>query len=802
MAQEVVISSVIQIRRDTTDNWRESSLILKEGELAYDRTANILKVGDGSSPFEELPVPVGGLDSVLDQRIQTLETGKAEKADVYTKTEADEKTEALQSGKADRTEVYTKAEADAKVETLVPKKLTGSKGTALIFNEADGGGAKFEHPDGLASFVGVNDGAEGSPLAQIYADRLTDGKYVGTRINVYEDKIYYHSKATRQQPEVPANDASEYELAVQKDVQAVDTKLSALSEACCKKAELSGQVGPMIQAALTEKLTDGVLFHYKGSAENAEALESKKQDAKLGDVYQVGETEGPKELYIYDGDTFDSLGAAGRISLDGYLKGTDLPQTVLAGAVTATPEAEKIVLSVNGYGTGDGSFSNPAPQTAELPKVGESTAGLMLPADKKKLDSLDGSVRTLEQTVSTMGETVRTTGETVTELQSTTGTHGTKLTELEKAKEEHGTKLTELGNTIEEHGTQLTKLEGTVGEHKTKLAGLEKTTGEQGTKLDTLQSTVEGHTSQLGTLQDTTQGHTSQLTTLQSTTGEHTATLTTLESTTQGHTTQLTKLESTVEGHKAQLTALETSSGEHDTKLAELEGTTKGHTSQLGTLESTTQGHTDRLTAAEKKQTELEGKQTEQGTDIQSMKEQLKKLETRIEELAGAVVNKRVVDGIVALGIQIVNQKISESAESHEKPYAVLTCKLSDDETGTGEVTVTIAEEKKTTEVHNVFTDIGAWVLRVLVDNADRLTTVQVEGKDESKIVLPKDRRVEGIQLKEFVKASGLLEGGDLTGKTQLSALDNKSLTVVITDMNEKTYKYRLQFKVASSEAA
>ena len=96
---------------------------------------------------------------------------------------------------------------------FVEREVVGSNGKALIFNENDGGGAKFEHNDGTWSFVGVNDGGENGLAAQIYALKKNENnKYVGTRINVTKNGIYYTN----------GNDSMAYtagdEIATKKDV--------------------------------------------------------------------------------------------------------------------------------------------------------------------------------------------------------------------------------------------------------------------------------------------------------------------------------------------------------------------------------------------------------------------------------------------------------------------------------------------------------------------------------------------------------------------------------------------------------
>lgn len=115
--------------------------------------------------------------------------------------------EALYETKADAIAKYNDlaaqiaAEINARIaadNTKVDKVINGTNGTARIFNEADGGGAKFEHTDGTEAFVGVNDGGESGMMAQIYADKQINGAWVGSRINVYHDGIYYVSKEDQQ----------------------------------------------------------------------------------------------------------------------------------------------------------------------------------------------------------------------------------------------------------------------------------------------------------------------------------------------------------------------------------------------------------------------------------------------------------------------------------------------------------------------------------------------------------------------------------------------------------------------------
>lgn len=75
------------------------------------------------------------------------------------------------------------------LSNFVEKVIESSNGRALIFNEGDGGGAKFEHVDGTWSGLAVNDGGANGLAAQIYA--VNKDTKIGTRINVTTNGIYY-----------------------------------------------------------------------------------------------------------------------------------------------------------------------------------------------------------------------------------------------------------------------------------------------------------------------------------------------------------------------------------------------------------------------------------------------------------------------------------------------------------------------------------------------------------------------------------------------------------------------------------
>lgn len=111
----------------------------------------------------------------------------------------------------------------AEIAKKVDRQITNRDGSeALIFNESDGGGAKFTTSTGFISFVGVNDGTDGL-YGQIYAlKKNAQDKYEGVRLNVQADKITYKNNGLY----ADSFDAK-YELAVKNDLDLATADLTA-----------------------------------------------------------------------------------------------------------------------------------------------------------------------------------------------------------------------------------------------------------------------------------------------------------------------------------------------------------------------------------------------------------------------------------------------------------------------------------------------------------------------------------------------------------------------------------------------
>ena len=151
-------------------------------------------------------------------------------------------------------ELTAKDEAqDAIINGKVDRNMNGANGKALIFNESDGGGAKFEHNDGTWSFAGVNDGGENGIAGQIYVVKKNgEGKMEGTRIDMTKNALYYTVGAASAAERMVADN----EIAVKGDVKAVNDKVDALEipsiEGLAKSADVTAEIAAAVSVLNTK----------------------------------------------------------------------------------------------------------------------------------------------------------------------------------------------------------------------------------------------------------------------------------------------------------------------------------------------------------------------------------------------------------------------------------------------------------------------------------------------------------------------------------------------------------------------
>ena len=190
--------------------------IEKLGDAAegYSATYRLKKTVDGSSSYvgaeinipKDLVVQSGSVKTVTedDQPYVGAKVG-----DTYIE---------LILNDAEASHIYIPTSGLIDTSDFVVREIVNDDGgTALIFNESTGGGAKYTHQDGTESFVGVNNGGENGMVAQIYADKNVDGNWIGSRINVYQKGIFYHNAEDKASSGYVADDPA-HEIATIGDI--------------------------------------------------------------------------------------------------------------------------------------------------------------------------------------------------------------------------------------------------------------------------------------------------------------------------------------------------------------------------------------------------------------------------------------------------------------------------------------------------------------------------------------------------------------------------------------------------------
>ena len=199
------------------------------------------------------------------------------------------------------------------------EEIIGTNGKSLVWNEASGGGAKFEHSDNTWSAIAVNDGGANGLAAQIYA--VNKNTKQGTRINVTTQGIYYTNGATS--PTYTAGD----EIATLKDVQSagdastktvyvVETSGSS-QDAFSKKYDFyQGKNGSAQSPDPSEKITTISLpkdmFVESGSVQVVTVDDQPYPGARVGDYYIdiVLANSGSEHIYIPANSLVDVYTAA------------------------------------------------------------------------------------------------------------------------------------------------------------------------------------------------------------------------------------------------------------------------------------------------------------------------------------------------------------------------------------------------------------------------------------------------------------------------------------------------------------
>ena len=156
------------------------------------------------------------------------------------------------------------------VAKKVDKVVDGTNGKSLVFNESDGGGAKFEHNDGTNSFVGVNDGGASGLAGQLYV--VNKDTKVGTRLNMSSEGFFYTNGKSN------ASYNADDELVTKKDIKGIEGGMHYIGSTNTQESETIAEA--------IERL-----------------LEAKGHTAEPGDIIIVNSRE-----VIYDGEAWEEVG--------------------------------------------------------------------------------------------------------------------------------------------------------------------------------------------------------------------------------------------------------------------------------------------------------------------------------------------------------------------------------------------------------------------------------------------------------------------------------------------------------------
>lgn len=72
MANEVVLNTIFQIKRGTKERWEELNPVLKAGEPGFVLDTNLLKVGDGKTPWNDLDYLEGSNEVITVYKAENL----------------------------------------------------------------------------------------------------------------------------------------------------------------------------------------------------------------------------------------------------------------------------------------------------------------------------------------------------------------------------------------------------------------------------------------------------------------------------------------------------------------------------------------------------------------------------------------------------------------------------------------------------------------------------------------------------------------------------------------------------------
>ena len=194
------LNTRIVLRNDSTANWDEQlNTVLLKGEVGVEFQEDgkaKLKVGDGVTAWKDLDYLNSDIQQILtagegiifnDDGTVTYDPEIIATVEYVDANISDTMAYIMQEDAAER------AGRIAGDNLKVDKKIDGENGKALIFNEADGGGAKFEAENGIWAYAGVNDATNAPEGTKRWATMYVKDTVGGdiARIGLNETGAFY-----------------------------------------------------------------------------------------------------------------------------------------------------------------------------------------------------------------------------------------------------------------------------------------------------------------------------------------------------------------------------------------------------------------------------------------------------------------------------------------------------------------------------------------------------------------------------------------------------------------------------------
>jgi hypothetical protein len=395
------MSVKIQIRRGSASEWASANPTLAAGELGYDSTNDILKVGDGSTPWASLPDSddQNALQTAYDATGQTFALGANVQAAIHAIDDElivqDGRLDIVQ-GDANTSGSIAKAEADAKAYTDTRENAITTAYEAYADQaEADAKSYADAQIDAAKLALGTN-----FAVADIATRDALTGLTVGDLIFVTDD-----GDSKWAQYKVVAVTDGDGSTSTYEKIMDEDVYLNAVSASAVKTAYESN--------ADTNAFTDALLS--KLNAIEAQAKDDQNADevpyVDAGQTYALGANV-QAALYAVDGEL---------LSLDGRLDTVEGDDQTAGSIAKALKDAKDYADSVAAGQDDASEISYDA--TGQTYALGSNVQAALYAVDDElialdgRLDTAESDITAVEGRLDTIEGDVNTSGSIAKALQ-------------------------------------------------------------------------------------------------------------------------------------------------------------------------------------------------------------------------------------------------------------------------------------------------------------------------------------------------------------------------------------------------